>query len=101
YDDFDLLDVMGPLRFLADPYSQTKLHFIGQTIRNYTSDQQVTIAATTTYKTVPKLDILFIPGGLGTDKAASNPKMMKFLKQQIRKVDLCLSVCTGAVLVAK
>ena len=49
----------------------------------------------------PQPDILLVPGGQGTRKEMHNPVLIDWLKQASVKAELVLSVCTGALLLAK
>src|SRR5262245_41128378 len=46
-------------------------------------------------------DILLIPGGQGTRKEMHNQPLIAWIKQAASKAELVLSVCTGALLLAK
>eukprot|EP00879_Flechtneria_rotunda_P004765 GHRR01005035.1.p1 GENE.GHRR01005035.1~~GHRR01005035.1.p1 ORF type:complete len:192 (+),score=60.44 GHRR01005035.1:2485-3060(+) len=46
---------------------------------------------------------LLVPGGIGTRKEVNNPALLEFIRawgQQSSGLQLCMSVCTGAVLLA-
>ena len=49
----------------------------------------------------PQLDLLLVPGGQGTRKEMHNPSIIELIKQVSEKAELVLSVCTGALLLAK
>ena len=49
----------------------------------------------------PQPDVLLIPGGQGTRKEMHNPALIDWIKQASLKAELILSVCTGALLLAK
>ena len=51
-------------------------------------------------KNCPVLDILIIPGGIGTRKLLENKKILNWLKIQ-KNIDIIASVCTGSLLLAK
>ena len=46
-------------------------------------------------------DLLLVPGGQGTRKEMHNPALIEWIKQASTKAELVLSVCTGALLLAK
>jgi transcriptional regulator GlxA family with amidase domain len=48
----------------------------------------------------PPLDILLVPGGYGTRREASNPRLLDWIAAQDRTTKLTTSVCTGAFLLA-
>jgi transcriptional regulator GlxA family with amidase domain len=49
----------------------------------------------------PRPDLLLVPGGQGTRKEMHNPAPIAWIKRVSEKVELVLSVCTGALLLAK
>jgi transcriptional regulator GlxA family with amidase domain len=48
------------------------------------------------FETSPKLDVLLIPGGIGTRTEIENPKMLAFLAEKARECAWVTSVCTGS-----
>ena len=51
--------------------------------------------------TAPKIDILLIPGGQGTRTEISNTKLIEWIFSRSQEAEMVLSVCTGALLLAK
>ena len=49
----------------------------------------------------PQPDLLLVPGGQGTRKEMHNPALIEWIMQASMKAELVLSVCTGALLLAK
>jgi transcriptional regulator GlxA family with amidase domain len=49
----------------------------------------------------PAPDLLLVPGGQGTRREMHNPALIDWIKQASAKAELVLSVCTGALLLAK
>ncbi len=49
----------------------------------------------------PQPDLLLVPGGQGTRKEMHNPVLIEWIRQASMKSELILSVCTGALLLAK
>ncbi|KAE9367495.1 class I glutamine amidotransferase-like protein [Stipitochalara longipes BDJ] len=58
--------------------------------------------ATHTYSTVPKLDILLVPGGVGLDirAAANDTTLERFVSSRYNELQYLVSVCTGARVLA-
>jgi len=54
-----------------------------------------------TIQACPQPDILVVPGGLGTRKEMHNPILIDWIRNASQKAELILSVCTGALLLAK
>ncbi len=49
----------------------------------------------------PSPDILLIPGGMGTRRQMRNATLIAWIREQAASAELVLSVCTGALLLAK
>lgn len=62
-------------------------------------DNDILIQASYSFKTVPQLDYLVVPGGRGRLEEVKNANLIHFIQTQFPKLKLLLSVCTGAFLV--
>jgi transcriptional regulator GlxA family with amidase domain len=49
----------------------------------------------------PRPDLLLVPGGQGTRREMHNRALIEWIKQASTKAELVMSVCTGALLLAK
>lgn len=49
----------------------------------------------------PQPNLLLVPGGQGTRREMENPVLLDWIKQASAQAELILSVCTGALLLAK
>ena len=49
----------------------------------------------------PVLDILVVPGGWGTRKEMNNERLLGWIAERSRQVQILASVCTGALLLGK
>ena len=54
-----------------------------------------------TFADCPPPDILVVPGGWGTRREMNNPNVIDWIKVVAPKTELILSVCTGALLLAR
>ena len=54
-----------------------------------------------TFETAPSPDIIVIPGGSGTQALLNRPVIIEWLRRQSRVAQYTVSVCTGALLLAK
>jgi len=90
------LDFTGPLQvFSSVPGAQ--VHLIWKRIEPVTSDSVMTITPTVTFADCPQLDVICVPGGLGTDDAVNDEELLAFLKQQAAGTKYVTSVCTGSL----
>jgi putative intracellular protease/amidase len=64
---------------------------------------QPTVVATHTFRNAPALDVLLVPGGLGNLalEQAGDTSIEDFVRLRFDEVDYLLSVCTGAISLAK
>jgi transcriptional regulator GlxA family with amidase domain len=54
-----------------------------------------------TFENCPKPDIFLVPGGQGTRTEVNNPVVIDWIRSHEPDAELVLSVCTGALLLAK
>ncbi|MEM1401709.1 MAG: DJ-1/PfpI family protein [Pseudomonadota bacterium] len=108
YDGAEPLDVFGPLEMWmnAGP-NNIRVHLISQeagpvtlTTTSYPLDIAPTIQAQHSFDAYPDLDVIMVPGGIGTLTEAENPAMLGFLRKVVKEVAVTTSVCTGSGLLA-
>jgi len=100
YTAFETLDVYGPVEMWGN-LPDVQIITIAEKAGPITSAQGTQTIATNTFEDAPKLDILMVPGGMGTLTELGNEKMLAFLRDQSAKTDLVTSVCSGSMLLAK
>lgn len=100
YPGFEVLDVYGPLEMWSY-VPDFKIVLIAEQAGAVRSAQGVSTLADYSFATAPALDILMVPGGLGTRTQLQNSTMLAFLRDQHGRTELTTSVCTGSALLAK
>ncbi|MEL7044364.1 MAG: DJ-1/PfpI family protein [Pseudomonadota bacterium] len=109
YDGVEPLDVMGPLEMWmnAGP-DNIRVHLIAEnagpvvlTTTSYPPALAPRVNAPWSFDDHPDLDVLMVPGGIGTLVEMDNPAMIDFLKTATQEVAVATSVCTGSGLLAK
>jgi cyclohexyl-isocyanide hydratase len=90
------LDFTGPLQVFSR-VSGAKVHLIWKRIEPVTSDTVMVVTPTTTFADCPQLDVLCVPGGVGTDDMVNDQEMLAFLRQQAAGATYVTSVCTGSL----
>ena len=90
------LDFTGPLQVFSS-LPGAKVHLIWKRIEPVTSDSVLTLTPTTTFADSPQLDVICVPGGLGTDDMINDEEMLAFLRQQAPGAKYITSVCTGSL----
>lgn len=100
YPGFEVLDVFGPVEMWSyvPDFKVVMISEKGGAVR---SAQGVDVIAQFSFTTAPPLDILMVPGGIGTRTELLNPVLLDYLKLQDRRTEVTTSVCTGSALLAK
>ncbi len=55
------------------------------------------LTPTTTFADCPQLDVICVPGGVGTDDMINDEEMLAFLRKQAEGAKYVTSVCTGSL----
>lgn len=100
YPGFEVLDVFGPVEMWAY-VPDFQVVMISQNGGAVKSAQGVSAVADYSFANAPQLDIMMVPGGVGTRTELNNPVFIEFLRKQDEKTQLTTSVCTGSALLAK
>ena len=90
------LDLTGPVQVFSS-VPGAKVHLIWKRIEPVASDSVLTLTPTTTLADCPQLDVVCVPGGLGTDDMVNDEEMLAFLRQQALGAKYITSVCTGSL----
>jgi putative intracellular protease/amidase len=108
YPGFELLDVFGPLEmFTAVGRDKLVAHIVaeraGPVAAGIVPDGPVGphVVAEYGFDDAPQLDLLLLPGGIGTFPELENKKLLEFLRTRSKRARVTTSVCTGSALLAK
>jgi transcriptional regulator GlxA family with amidase domain len=112
FNDYELLDVFGPLELFATvatlPHCRGKLKLCYlsvdrqdvQTLGAPTVFADMCLPSNTDPSTEETLDVLFVPGGLGTRKLHKDEVCMNGLRAIAQRALVVMTVCTGSLLLA-
>ncbi len=96
YPGITLLDLIGPYDVLS-PHS--KIHLLWKSLDVVRAETGVGMLPTTTLDRCPDtLDILFVPGGVGTIDFLEDEEILGFLRRCADSARYVTSVCTGSLL---
>jgi putative intracellular protease/amidase len=108
YPGFELLDVFGPLE-MFESVGRDRLicHLVAQrrgpvsagSVANGPVGPQA--VAEFGFDDAPALDLLLVPGGIGTFSELDNEVLLTFLRERAAVAQITTSVCTGSALLAK
>lgn len=106
FDDVEVLDFCGPFEvFSVTGRQKNQTPFNVFTVVEkpgvILARNQLSVNPRFTFSDCPRPDILVIPGGLGTRREMNNPPVIDWIKASAPQAELVLSVCTGALLLAK
>ncbi|MEH6581469.1 MAG: DJ-1/PfpI family protein [Halioglobus sp.] len=107
YPGFEMLDLFGPLEmFSMVPKEQLTIVMIAEQAGPVPAALGMDIAgpkviADYSFMDAPPLDLLLLPGGVGTIPELDNPRMLEFLAKRSKSAKITASVCSGSALLAK
>lgn len=107
YEGFELLDMFGPLEmFTALPAEMLEVVMIAEqkgTVNagSMSGAPMPSVVADYSFDTAPALDVILVPGGMGTIPELNNAAMLNFLAERAKTATITSSVCTGSALLAK
>lgn len=96
FPDLTQLDLTGPYEVFAR-MPNMQVHLLAATLDPVRSERGLTITPDTVFDTAPPLDVLFVPGGPGVNRAMEDDQLLAFLRQQAEHARYVTSVCTGAL----
>ena len=92
------LDFTGPLQvFSSLPAAIAKVHLIWKRIEPVPSDSVMMLTPTVTFADCPQLDVICVPGGIGTDDLVNDAEVLDFVLRQAVGAKYVTSVCTGSL----
>src|SRR5262245_40920381 len=101
FDKFELLDIFGPLEMFGVLPAEFEIVTVGERTGPVASAQGPKAQIDVSFEDCPKLDVLLVPGGIGTRKEVENPRLLEFINTQHRSAEILASICTGAGLLAR
>lgn len=110
FDDVEVLDFCGPFevfsvaRKLGESDDEARLFqvvTIAPENRLVSCRYGLLVQPHHTIDDHPPLDILVVPGGQGTRRERTNPRLLDWIAAQDQRTELTTSVCTGAFLLAE
>jgi transcriptional regulator GlxA family with amidase domain len=108
FEGFELLDVFGPLEafgMLAN-MGRGRVLTVAERAGQVTSAQGPKVIADfgfteSGFGDCPPIDILMVPGGIGTRREITNHAALEWLIAYAQKAEIVASVCTGSAMLAQ
>ena len=111
FDDVEVLDFCGPFEVfsvtrlneekrLEEP-SPLEVLLVAERSDPITTSGGMRVFPHYTTETCPPLDILLVPGGLGTRREINNERLLGWIAERAAQAETVTSVCTGSMLLGK
>ncbi len=97
---FELLDVFGPLEAFGY-VPNMEIVTLAAAAGAVESTQGPAAVAQCALADAPDLDLLLVPGGLGTRTLVEDEELLCWIRKRSDRAELVLSVCTGSALLAR
>ncbi len=107
FNDVEVLDFAGPF----EVFSVTTLENENKPFKVETVSEKgdlvyarngLKVQPDYSFANMPTFDILIIPGGFGArEREINNPTVINWIADEMKKIQLMTSVCTGSLLLAK
>ncbi|WP_278394490.1 DJ-1/PfpI family protein [Sphingobium yanoikuyae] len=101
FEGFELLDVFGPLEMFGMLKDRVEIVMIADKAGPVRSGAGPQTIADHGFADAPKLDIVMIPGGLGTRREVNNPDFLAAVRTLAQDTPQVATICTGSGLLAK
>jgi transcriptional regulator GlxA family with amidase domain len=102
FEGFELLDMFGPLEAWGMLAAQGgwRVATIAERAGAVASAQGVQAVAEFGFEEGPAVDVLLVPGGIGTRRELANQALLEWLRERSATAQLVTSVCSGSALLA-
>jgi transcriptional regulator GlxA family with amidase domain len=106
FDDVEVLDFCGPVQVFSStrlPAQETPFHVFtcAEKTRPVWARNHLSINPQYPLHNCPAPDLLVVPGGWGAREQMNNRPLIEWLRATAPRTEMILSVCTGALLLAK
>jgi transcriptional regulator GlxA family with amidase domain len=106
FDEVEVLDFCGPFEVFSvtgrrsglEPFN---VYTVAQKAGPVVARNGLSVNPAHTFDDCPPPDVLIVPGGYGTRREMHNESLTGWIRRRAEGVELLLSVCTGALLLAK
>ncbi|HVN84129.1 MAG TPA: DJ-1/PfpI family protein [Candidatus Binatia bacterium] len=99
FDDAEELDWAGPWEVFtatASAFPGDRVVTIAQESRPIRCAKGLRVLPDHSFAGAPRLDVVLVPGGIGTLREVDNPVMLSWLREAAKPCQWVTSVCTGA-----
>lgn len=105
FPDVELLDFAGPHEAFTAVNAAVRTLFEVFTVAERAGELKtrngLRVTPDYTFDDAPEIDILVVPGGMGTRREIDNPRVIEWIAAVAQGAELTTSVCTGSFLIAR
>jgi transcriptional regulator GlxA family with amidase domain len=103
FDGFELLDVFGPLEAwgMLAAQGKCKVTMLAERAGAIKSAQGPQAIAEYDFANCPHLELILVPGGIGTREEVKNQRLLDALKTRAQAAEVVTTVCTGTAILAR
>jgi transcriptional regulator GlxA family with amidase domain len=111
FENVEVLDFCGPFEVFSvtrldeeqrrDDPSPFNVFLVAETTKPVVTTGAMKVLPDYDLDNCPSLDILVVPGGWGTRKEMNNERLLRWITDRSKQVEILASVCTGALLLGK
>lgn len=106
FDEVEVLDFCGPFEVFSvtggrQGLTPFEVWTVAEDEKPVRSRGGLSVNPDYSFANCPRAEILLIPGGPGTRSKLQSARMLDWMKSQAAEAELVLSVCSGALLLAK
>jgi putative intracellular protease/amidase len=101
FEEFELLDVFGPLEMFSMLPDDFAIRLISQRAPVVACNGGPRSVIDDHFADDRRYDILMVPGGMGTRREVDNAALLQWLAGASERAEIVTSVCTGSALLAK
>lgn len=105
FDDVEVLDFAGPFEVFGVTRTQAgeaafEVFTVALTGGEIVARNGLRVTPNADPSNLGRVDILVVPGGIGTRREMNNPAMLDFVRRTSADAEVTLSVCTGSLILA-
>ncbi len=101
YLDFEPLDLYGPVEMFGLLAPEVRIVTVAEHPGAVASFAGVKTVADHGFAGCPPLDLILLPGGIGSAREVENAAMLRFLRERAPAAEVTMSVCTGSAILAR
>jgi transcriptional regulator GlxA family with amidase domain len=106
FDDAEVLDFAGPFEVFSvtselNNFELFNVFTIAKTKNPIRAVNGLSVNPTHDFNNCPKVDILILAGGNGTNQAIKDPNIINWISEKHQETEITMSICSGSRFLAK